>query len=78
MGAWTDGVGTSQFQDSAPSRTVTSQGSGMMKPYVMASMNGGHCLTVRTSCPCVGEWARGCMARSQSGRASRAGIGRGK
>ena len=73
-----EGLGTSQFHDSAPSCTMTSQGKGMMKPYAMASTKGGHCLTVRTSWPWVGEKAPLGMARSQSGKAARAGSGGGK
>jgi hypothetical protein len=48
----------------------------MTNPCDIASTNGGHCLTVRTSGPCVSEKAVAGMARSHSGKARRAGIGR--
>src|SRR5262249_38658100 len=70
--------GKSQSQDKTPSRTVTSQGNGMMKPWLIASMKGGHCLTVRTSRPCVSEKASFGISLIQSGNARRAGIGGGR
>src|ERR1700730_1627630 len=44
----------------------------------MASIKGGHCFTVRISRPWISECAFAGMARSQSGSAPRAAIGRGK
>jgi hypothetical protein len=41
----------------------------LTKPCDIASTNGGHCLTVRTSCPCVSENAVRGIVLSQSGRA---------
>src|SRR5471030_2593217 len=44
----------------------------------MASIKGGHCFTVRISRPWISECAFAGIARSQSGSAPRAGMGRGK
>ena len=48
-----------------------------MKPCVIASTKGGHCLTVRIARPCTADGTRGAIARSQSGSTACAGTGRG-
>src|SRR3954453_8094374 len=65
-------------QENSPFSTVRSVASGIRKPYVMASMTGGHFLMVRYSSFRSGLTALGGRALNQSGRPSAAGIGRGK
>src|ERR1043166_9529060 len=71
-------AGQSVCQENSPFSTLRSVASGIRKPYVMASMNGGHFLMVRYSPFRSGLKALGGKALNQSGRPSAAGIGRGK
>ena len=65
----------SQSQDSVPPLTRTSQASGMTKPWVIASMKGGHCLTVRTGAGCsVGRRGAGHVAQPVGERQARAAV----
>src|SRR6478752_5614694 len=65
-------------QENSPFSTVRSVANGIRKPYVMASMTGGHFLMVRYSPFRCGLKALGGRVLNQSGRPSAAGIGRGK
>src|SRR6476646_8104017 len=70
--------GRSKFQLNSPSRTSISVTSGMRYPYVMASMNGGHFLTVELSSPVVELKDFSGRDLNQSGMPSTAGVGRGR
>src|ERR1700712_3879686 len=69
--------GGSLSQVNSPFSTFTSQISGIKKPLVMASTNGGQRLTVSNSRERVALNARGGIALSQPGRPSAAGTGGG-
>src|SRR5215813_1670772 len=70
--------GTSRSQLNSPFSTFRSQARGMRKPWVMASMTGGHFLMVSNSSPAVGLNALPGIALNHSGSPRTAGTGRGR